>query len=649
MKHRDDIDGLRAIAIVLTLMFHLFPSLLPGGFVGVDVFFVISGYLITGILAEALDRGTFSIGGFYARRIIRLLPSLLTVLLAVLVIGWLALFANELLDLGKQVVAAGLFSSNILLILTTNYFNPDAQTKPLLHLWSLGVEEQFYIAYPLLLFALTKARVRPMVPLVLIAAGTFALAIAVAPMHQVQAFYSPVTRAWELLIGAILQLMHRRFPPAGRSAALTAGRLLLFGAGVAAIGAGAWSIEAGKPYPTWLALLPTIGAAAIIAVRQPSIAQSIALSNGAITYLGRISYPLYLWHWPFISVATILSAGEPALKIRLWILVLSVLLSVVTYHLIEAPIRHSRHRRFWVASLITGLVLVSSLGAAAWLTGGFPGRRAATMLPPDAFAYTFKESCYEVTKTRYGDDWCHPHTQTEPPTVLLLGDSFSAPYASALVELSKSKHFAFKQYGRGQCAPLFNYGPQPCRELLSAALSATDLSQVETVILALDWRQYINGKVYYLMPNASPESAESFARALRETVDYWLAKGKRLVIFYGPPQGANPLECVTRSFSLKKGKDCRIPRADAERNDGGYRSKLAAVLAGRTGVLFFDPFPYLCDEEYCQVKEGREFLYVDRVVQDKDASMFWNHLSEPGGELVAQRGDKEMANLLGLK
>lgn len=650
MEHRTDIDGLRAIAVLLVIVFHFFPSAAPGGFIGVDVFFVISGYLITGILVKSLEEGALSIRGFYGRRIIRLLPALLTMLVTIIAMGWFVLLAKEFIDLGEQVIAAGVFSSNIFLIFQTNYFNLDAQTKPLLHLWSLGAEEQFYIFYPILLLMLFKARVKMGISLALMAFAGFALSLSIASSDEVQAFYSPVSRMWELLVGALVYVFHHRVPSLQPSLLLRASRTFLFVAGLGSIALGVYLIRPGHPYPSWQTLLPTIGTAAIILVRKPSRLHVALLSNSLSTYLGRISYPLYLWHWPFISVATILSAGEPSLLVRLVIVSITLGLSIGTYHFIECPIRASQRQRFWVTGLLAGLAGVTVLGTSIVLSDGFPERRAALSLPTEGKMPVYAQSCSALTGVQYKDDWCHPYEPEQASRILLLGDSFSAPYASTLAALARHSPLPFKQYARGQCAPLLNYGPKACQMLLSSILSKVDLSRVETVILALDWRQYIDGTEYFHMEDAHPESADSFVKALQETVDYWQLAGKRVVIFYAPPQGANPRACMPRAFSLRRQKNCLMPRGFAERNERGYREKLSAILGKREGILYFDPFKYLCDQSYCVGKNDGKLLYVDRVEHPRaERNFVWNHLSEDGAELLAIRGKEELETLLSPK
>ena len=203
-KYRPDIDGMRAIAVASVVIFHAFPELLPGGFIGVDIFFVISGFLISTIIFDSLDKGSFSFSEFYSRRIKRIFPALLLVLITSYLFGWFILSMDEYKQLGKHIAAGASFLSNFALRAEAGYFDNSAETKPLLHLWSLGIEEQFYIAWPMILWLGWKARFNPIAITILLAASSFLLNIMEIERDPVATFYHPQTRAWELLFGSTL-------------------------------------------------------------------------------------------------------------------------------------------------------------------------------------------------------------------------------------------------------------------------------------------------------------------------------------------------------------------------------------------------------------------------------------------------------------
>jgi peptidoglycan/LPS O-acetylase OafA/YrhL len=291
--YRADIDGLRAVDVLAVLGFHAFPKGLGGGFAGVDVFFVVSGFLISGILLEALDGGSFSFTGFYIRRIRRIFPALLLVLLACLALGWWALLVPEYRQLGLHTAGGAGFAANLLLWCESGYFDNAAETKPLLHLWSLGIEEQYYIVWPLLLWAAWKTRFNGLVLVIALAAASFALNVGGIAADPVGSFYSPLTRAWELLAGSVLAWYQHRRPPAefnGASKSVARGVLSVLGLALIALGLAL--LDKTRPFPGWWALLPVAGTLLVIAAGPQAWANRALLSRRGLVAVGLISYPL---------------------------------------------------------------------------------------------------------------------------------------------------------------------------------------------------------------------------------------------------------------------------------------------------------------------------------------------------------------------
>lgn len=358
-SYRIDIDGLRGLAVIAVVGFHAFPSMVRGGFVGVDVFFVISGYLITGIIVEDLDGGSFSFREFYYRRIRRLFPALLTVLAACYAFGWFHLLAPEFEQFGSHVAAGSAFASNFLSWHEAGYFDNAAETKPLLHLWSLGVEEQFYIFWPLLLWLAWKFRLRFIGIAVAVAVPSFVLNIIYVHHNDfIAAFYSPAARFWELMLGAILASVH-----ASRFVDRIPFRNSLSIFGIASIAISIFVLAHTTNFPGWWALFPTIGAVLIIGAGERAWLNRIALSHPALVLVGLISYPLYLWHWPLLSFARIVEGQTPSLIVRSSTVLISVVLAYLTYRLVERPIRFSKsmHDMKRIAALCT-LMLVFGIG-----------------------------------------------------------------------------------------------------------------------------------------------------------------------------------------------------------------------------------------------------------------------------------------------
>ena len=375
--YRPDIDGLRAIAVGVVVAFHAFPDLLPGGFVGVDAFFVISGYLISGIILAALQAGRFSFSEFYARRIRRIFPALAVVLAAVLAIGWYSLFADDYQQLGRQVAAGAGFSSNFLLWREASYFDTAAELKPLLHLWSLGIEEQFYLVWPLLLFVAFRWQRGPLAMTLALGAVSFVVAIFTVRVDPTQAFYAPWTRFWELLAGATLACVQADAALARPLDALASRRGiadLLSLTGIVMVAAGVILINATRVFPGLWVLLPVVGSVLLLVAGPRARFNRVVLSHPAVVWIGLISYPLYLWHWPLLSFSRLTATVTPPPALRLLAIAASVLLAWVTYRAIEWPARFGPRRRAVVPILSAAMVVMAGAGVATYAAAGFTGR-----------------------------------------------------------------------------------------------------------------------------------------------------------------------------------------------------------------------------------------------------------------------------------
>src|SRR2546423_4160536 len=376
-NYRPDIDGMRAVAVLSVIGFHAFPSVVRGGFVGVDVFFVISGFLISGIIFSALERNSFSLIGFCIRRIRRIFPALVFVLLATLFLGWFLLFPDEFKELGKHVVASAAFANNFLLWRESGYFDTVATQKPLLHLWSLGIEEQFYLSYPLLVWWLWRKRFAWQSLAVLCAASLLLNAWLIAG-NPSAAFFSPATREWQLFTGGLLAYAVIKNPaglaslPNFPSAPLLRDCLSIIG--FALIGAALLFLDSATPYPGLWASLPTLGACCIITAGSNSFINRYLLSHPWMVFVGLISYPLYLWHWVLLSFAHIVKADNDTAALRATVVIVSFALAWITYVMIETPLRRGQFAVPKVIGLGCALVAVGSIGFGIYRAEGMPGR-----------------------------------------------------------------------------------------------------------------------------------------------------------------------------------------------------------------------------------------------------------------------------------
>jgi peptidoglycan/LPS O-acetylase OafA/YrhL len=354
LRYRSEVDGLRAVAVLSVVAFHAFPDYIPGGFVGVDVFFVISGYLITSILVKQHREAQFSFGDFYSRRARRILPALCVVLLACLLFGYLALLPDEFASLGRHMAAAAAFAANLSFWREAGYFAPASEFQPLLHLWSLGIEEQFYLLWPLVLAVAWRRKFNVLQVVLFLTTASFAANLVLTHIDSTAAFYFPLSRFWELGLGCALAVVTsdpntaRVLPPllSRYSPAV----------GMALIGLSAFLYDHRTPFPGIAAVVPTLGALAVLASDEDSWFRRRVLASRTLVFIGLISYPLYLWHWPILSFEAILHSGTPQPTYRVAAVLLSLLFAVLTYRFLELPIRQRRN-------LSTGLLLAGGGGS----------------------------------------------------------------------------------------------------------------------------------------------------------------------------------------------------------------------------------------------------------------------------------------------
>lgn len=496
--YRADIDGLRSVAVLSVIIFHAFPLILPGGFVGVDIFFVISGYLIATILYVRGTQGRLSFLDFYRRRIRRIFPALLLVLLSSWAIGWFVLFGDSFATLGSHIVGAAFFVSNFQFWRESGYFNQASDFNPLLHLWSLGIEEQFYIVSPVLTWLLFRYARRFFFPLLVICTlASFAICLWQTVHTPVAVFYLPTTRSWELAVGcclAYLTLFHQAL-----AARLQGHAFSLLGISLILVAIAAY--RPGISFPGWWALLPTLGAAAIIAAGPSAIVNRAILSSRPAIWIGLISYPLYLWHWPLLSYTRIwFGSSELQPMLAAALLALSVVLAWATYVLLEKPIRLRPPR---VAKyLLAAMVMLVAFGGATRLADGFPFRYSPQVAAYAAMKETGHKAVEPLWRTHHcflesGDtehDFAPYCVDTAPrgkPLVFLWGDSVAAALYPGLHSLQQKGVIRVAQYTSGACAPLLHQSPNPsyphCAAINDWTLRRLEEVRPDIVILHADW------------------------------------------------------------------------------------------------------------------------------------------------------------------
>jgi peptidoglycan/LPS O-acetylase OafA/YrhL len=450
--------------------------MVPGGFVGVDVFFVISGFLITRLL---LAQEQFSIADFYARRAKRIFPALITVLLVTYAIGWFVLLPEQFRLLGRNIVAGVLFASNLFQLGENGYFAPDAAENPILHLWSLGVEEQFYILSPLALLLLARTPHRRSWLLAVIAAS-FCTAVVLVFVDKDWAFYSPVTRAWELLVGCLLaDAKLVRVEKGNLASAL----------GLSAIVGSALFLDRSVAFPGAYTLVPVVGAALIIASPNSPI-NRFALSDKTMVGIGLISYPLYLWHWPLLSYLDILRNGIPN-SLEIWAAVLAaVVLSILTYLYVEMPLRRRPHVAL---KLAFGLACIGVIGLVTIAASGFEARfpaelqQIARVRTQDSAG--FRDHCFLQKPDATFDASC---VETgDKPLLFLWGDSTAAALYPGLEEAEATHNFRLARFSQPGCAPILDTRKsERCDSVNRLAFQYLEVLRPYIVLLHAMWGHY---------------------------------------------------------------------------------------------------------------------------------------------------------------
>jgi len=635
LHYRPEIDGLRAIAVTSVLLFHAFPDLIAGGFVGVDVFFVISGFLITSILVKQLRKFQFSFLDFYIRRARRILPALCLVLVACLIAGYLALLPEEFANLGRHMAAAAAFAGNLSMWRESGYFAPASEFQPLLHLWSLGIEEQFYLVWPVVL-GLTWWRKWNVLPIVLaLTLLSFALSLALTYFDSTAAFYFPLSRFWELGIGCSLAIIKSRVNTQQRSdlnpKTTETGRRWtqlapLLGFGLIAISL--FAFDDRTPFPGIAAALPTGGAALILANEAPSWFRQHVLSSRIAVFLGLISYPLYLWHWPILSFAAILQAGSPPPAYRVAAVILSVVLAILTYRYVELPIRQRRGRTIAIL-LAGGAATIGFFGVAIVLRHGLPGRYPAAVAgmregPREDSA------CLSSVSLNTEFNYCK-RTRSAPPEIVFLGDSQAQGVYDGTVAALGSKR-SMMLLGRGGCPPGLGvtstvgvyesaYRRRVCNQTWTAFVDYVRKARPAVVVLIGDGARFFEPMSDDESTPVPDDNRKAFKRSLNQLVTSLEPYSRVTYVLEIPTFETSP-SCFLRRIKLP-GNNCsrRISRGALVASRALYQQSVHQIKARHPSLLLVDPIPALCGPNSCaQTSHGGLVLYSDRM-----------HLSPAGG------------------
>jgi peptidoglycan/LPS O-acetylase OafA/YrhL len=624
IAYRSDIDGLRAVAILTVVAFHAFPEVFPGGFIGVDVFFVISGFLITSILEQEMRAGRWSLASFYARRILRIFPALVLVLLACLIAGWHTLLAQEYMQLGKHLGLGAAFLSNIGLWWEAGYFDKVSEAKPLLHLWSLAIEEQFYIVWPLLLWLILRSgrnAARSVATLVVV---SLLLSIWWVSSDRTQAFYSPASRAWELLAGAWLALQPQR---------LQLVRPRLRGLAVAFLLGATVLLNAKVPFPGVVALLPVLAAVLLIGVPPSTDWTGRVLSHPWMVALGKVSYPWYLWHWPLLSFAYIIESGQASVGLRVGLVLASLVLAALTYRFWELPLRRLP-RRLVISLLVVAMVILGLLGKNIHDRHGLERIRHKNLIQLDqASSQDFLDFEKQglITEVKCGKPFKFPEREVcllahadKPVSAVVLGDSHAVHAFWGLAKAFDAQGLNLAVRGKGACVPVMaakpSAGASDCERHMEATLRdiAGD-AKVRAVALVFRGR--------YLTAQSSLQERQDFENKLDATLALLESSGKQVYYFLPVVEpGFDPRLCMgALPLGRKPPYSCVIDKNADDAKSEAVRTSAAHVLARWPQVRVVDPNTMLCHEGRCSILQDGHSLFKDE-----------NHLSQAGSMRLSE-------------
>lgn len=615
--YRPDIDGLRAVAVGCVLIFHAFPNALPAGFVGVDIFFVISGYLITGLILRDLDAGRFSLRQFYSRRVRRIFPALCLVMSVSLGYGWIVLTSVEYEQLGRHVASGAAFLANFMFWREAGYFDNAADTKPMLHLWSLSIEEQFYALWPLLILLCWRRRLNLLVLCGVLTAGSIGYSVWLAGRDLVADFYSPLSRFWELLLGAVVAYLARAGLLEARFFthwAATLGLMLLLASLV--------FIHQGLPFPGYWAILPTLGAALVLAASMRSHINSGILASKPMVWLGLISYPLYLWHWPLLSMGRIVESQTPGALTRMTLLVLSVGLAWMTYRYVERPIRFGKRSKHVVPLLCLWMVLLLLAGHNINRQHGFQFRHHNLLNadPATMVVGTDKESlkreCLLRPAQQAGLDWCWSDGR-KAPSYIVLGDSKGDALFYGLVRESSP---AQGGYMVGPITLLADPSTPTNAAIFTAIDEHPELNAI-VLVNALRGIFPLNPETGFVQGTFTQAQLDDKVRRYTQIISRWVGSGRRVIFVKDNPTLPDPDSCVsggmTRNATLnqiffrKENPRCQLKYSEHLVGTQLYQQFVDKLKISNPSLVVFDPSPWLCDipADLCTVAHDRKFLY----------------------------------------
>lgn len=640
MKYRSEIDGLRALAVLPVIFFHAGFELFGGGFVGVDVFFVISGYLITGIIISEMNDAKFSIINFYERRARRILPALFFVMFACLPFAYLWLTPTDLIDFGQSLVAVSTFSSNILFWLESGYFDTSAELKPLLHTWSLAVEEQYYILFPIFLIITWRLGVKWIFFLLGL---IFFISLLMAHWGSYNkpsaTFFLLPTRAWELLIGVFIAF-YLKYSSYLKSYLVNQILSLL---GLAMIFFSIIMFDETTPFPSLYTLIPTLGTGLLVLSAVPETIVHKFLSLRPIVFIGLLSYSAYLWHQPLLAFARHRLFGEVSDLLLIGLCFVSIFMAWISWKFVEQPFRNKKitSRNFIFLFSFLGIIFFSSVGFFFQSDQGLKNRVKFS----DELSYSLKmpslENCFDIAFIHSAEKWgCNLGADKQEIDFVFFGDSHSLSLKSLVNDIAKRKNISVFYSGASGCLPFLNIYPlrndqreRNCNLLNKRVYEFSKTNKVRGIILSARWSYYTHGDYKFKGgqlissnlegPFTLTSSIETFKSAFNFTLEKYSSVSIPIhLITQHPHQKYSPSSAY---FSISNGTGS-LESFSVKKKDFNKLNEIpmSVFLTRDQNINIHEITDLFCDDYICMIGNDNHSYYYDD-----------NHLSSFGAEKIS--------------
>ncbi len=637
MKYRREIDGLRAVAILPVIFFHAGFKAFEGGFIGVDVFFVVSGYLITTIILSDMNNQKFSIVTFYERRARRILPALFFVMLCCLPFAWMWLLPSHLKDFSESLAAVSAFSSNILFWRESGYFGVASELKPLLHTWSLAVEEQYYVLFPLFLMLLWKLRKRWIFGSLMLVGAISLLAAQWGAYHYPSAtFFLLPTRGWELAIGALIAFYflykreHKVFIRSHKKTSEIFGFIGLF-----LICYSIFAFDKNTPFPSLYALLPTLGTGLIIVFSTSETAVGRFLGIKPMVGIGLISYSTYLWHQPLFVFARHRSLTEPGTSLLLALSAASILLAYISWRYVESPFRNKKavSRKGIFIFAVVGSLVFALIGITGHLNDGFRDRVNFTQKLTKSFERSSSRGCFDKGNIHFTDDWyCTLGENKKDISFVVFGDSHALSLLDAFDSASINRKLSGAFVGISGCTPFLgvyalrnDQNEKNCNLLNERVFNFIEENNIQTLILVARWSYYTDGgysgnDFSYIGLKESDikskeKSREAFKYGLQKTLQEYNKKGVKVVILSDVPQQNYDPQNIYERVESSPGneKNGILNKYSVKIEDYKKLNKFANNLfeSNSSKLYFYKIDNILCDNNVCPIGTENVSYYFD--------------------------------------